>query len=85
MQDQYANHGPLPRPPSCMLRSLLLMLAMNVVSITHWVETLHTFAGRYAIDAREMTDFVVIPASSFISLIAASKGVSLSSPPPATN
>lgn len=44
MQDQYANRGPEPRPPSCMLRSLLLMVMMNVVSITHWVETLHTSA-----------------------------------------
>ena len=42
MQDQYSNRGAEPRPPSCMLRSLLLMIAMNVVSITHWVETLHT-------------------------------------------
>ena len=42
MQDQYSNRGPEPRQPSCMLRSLLLMIVMNVVSITHWVETLHT-------------------------------------------
>ena len=42
MQDQYSNLGPEPRQPSCMLRSLLLMIVMNVVSITHWVETLHT-------------------------------------------
>ncbi len=42
MQDQYSNRGPEPRPPSCMLRSLLLMIVMNVVSITHWVEYLHT-------------------------------------------
>ena len=42
MQNQYSNPGAEPRPPSCMLRSLLLMIAMNVVSVTHWVETLHT-------------------------------------------
>ena len=42
MQDQYSNRGAEPRPPSCMLRSLLLMIVMNVVSITHWVEYLHT-------------------------------------------
>ena len=42
MQAQYSNRGPEPRLPSCMLRSLLLMIVMNVVSITHWVETLHT-------------------------------------------
>ena len=42
MQNQYSNRGAEPRPPSCMLRSLLLMIAMNVVSVTHWVETLHT-------------------------------------------
>ena len=41
MQDQYSNHGAESRPPSCMLCSLLLMIMMNVVSITHWVETLH--------------------------------------------
>jgi len=42
MQDRYSNRGPEPRQPSCMLRSLLLMIEMKVVSITHWVETLHT-------------------------------------------
>ena len=42
MQDQYSSRGAEPRPPSCMLRSLLLMIVMNVVSVTHWVETLHT-------------------------------------------
>jgi hypothetical protein len=42
MQDQYSNRGPESRQPSCMLRSLLLMIVMNVVSITHRVETLHT-------------------------------------------
>ena len=42
MQDQYSNRGPESRQPSCMLRSLLLMIVMNVVSITRWVETLHT-------------------------------------------
>ena len=42
MQDQYSNRVPEPRQPSCMLRSLLLMIVMNVVFITHWVEYLHT-------------------------------------------
>ena len=42
MQDQYSSRGAEPRPPSCMLRSLLLMIVMNVVSVTHWFETLHT-------------------------------------------
>lgn len=40
MQDQYSSRGAEPRPPSCMLRSLLLMIVMNVVSVTHWFETL---------------------------------------------
>ena len=42
MPDRYSNRGPEPRQPSCILRSLLLMIVMNVVSITRWVETLHT-------------------------------------------
>ena len=42
MQDLYSRQGAQPRQPSSMLRSLLLMIMMNVVSITHWVETLHT-------------------------------------------
>ena len=42
MQDQYSNLGPESRQPSCMLRSLLLMIVMNVASISRWVETLHT-------------------------------------------
>ena len=42
MQDQYSNRGPESRQPSCMLRSLLLMIVMNVASISRWVETLHT-------------------------------------------
>ena len=42
MQDQYSKRGPESRQPSCMLRSLLLMIVAKAVSITKWVETLHT-------------------------------------------
>jgi len=33
MQDQYPSRGAEPRPPSCMLRSLLLMIVMNSLLI----------------------------------------------------
>ena len=42
MMDCYSNLGPMPRQPSCMLRSLLLMIITKCVSIPSWVATLHT-------------------------------------------
>ena len=42
LQDKYSLLGPKPRQPSCMLRSLLLMLATKSTSIPLWVQTLHT-------------------------------------------
>ena len=38
----YSSFGPKPRQPSCMLRSLLLMIITKCVSIPCWVTTLHT-------------------------------------------
>lgn len=40
MRDKYHDHGPKPRPPSCMLRSLLLAVMVHVCSITAWVREL---------------------------------------------
>ena len=37
----YSICGPMPRQPSCMLRSLLLMIITKCVSIPCWVTTLH--------------------------------------------
>ena len=42
MQEKYSPFGAPPRQPSCMLRSLLLMLATKSPSIPLWVQTLHT-------------------------------------------
>lgn len=42
MADRYSNKGPKPRQPSCMLRSLLLMIVTKSPSIVEWVSTLHT-------------------------------------------
>lgn len=40
MQDKYSVFGPAPRPPSCMLRSMLLALKFRITSITAWVKSL---------------------------------------------
>lgn len=40
MADQYSIFGPRPRLPSCMLRSMLLMLEFSVTSFTKWAEQL---------------------------------------------
>ena len=48
MWDYYSFFGPLPRSPSAMLRSLLLMIITKTPSIPCWVDTLHT-APFYAI------------------------------------
>ena len=40
MQDKYSIFAPAPRPPSCMLRSLLLALKFKITSITAWVKSL---------------------------------------------
>lgn len=37
MQECYSRFGPKPRPPSCMLRSVLLSIALGVPSYTKWV------------------------------------------------
>lgn len=42
MQDKYSDLGAPPRKPSCMLRSLLLMLVTKTTSIPLWVQLLHT-------------------------------------------
>ena len=42
MQNFYSARGPKPRQPSCMLRSLLLMVATKCPTIPQWVATLHT-------------------------------------------
>ena len=42
IQDKYSNMGAPPRQPSCMLRSLLLLLLTKTASIPLWVQTLHT-------------------------------------------
>ncbi len=41
MQDNYSARGPCPRQPSCMFRSLLLMVETKCPSIPLWVSTLH--------------------------------------------
>jgi len=41
LQNSYAARGPAPRQPSCMFRSLLLMVETNCPSIPQWVSTLH--------------------------------------------
>ena len=40
MQDKYSVFGPIPRPPSCMLRSMLLALKFKITSVTTWVKSL---------------------------------------------
>ncbi|MBQ9007836.1 MAG: hypothetical protein IJ088_00700 [Clostridia bacterium] len=42
MADCYSVLGPAPRQPSCMMRSLLLMMETKCPSIPLWVLTLHT-------------------------------------------
>ena len=42
MMDCYSSLGAAPRQPSCMLRSLLLMMITKCPSIPLWVMTLHT-------------------------------------------
>ncbi len=42
MKDRYSVFGPLPRLPSCMLRSYLLSLVFKVTSITDWAAQLKT-------------------------------------------
>ena len=42
LQDNYSLLGAPPRQPSCMFRSLLLMLVTKTPSIPLWVQTLHT-------------------------------------------
>lgn len=39
--EYYAKKGPLPRDPSALLRSYLLMIKTGETSITKWVNTLH--------------------------------------------
>ena len=48
MQECYSRFGPKPRPPSCMLRSVLLSIALGVPSYTKWVEQMKTVPA-YAI------------------------------------
>ena len=43
MAPMYSVLGPKPRQPSCMLRSLLLIISTKTVSIPLWVSSLHTF------------------------------------------
>ena len=38
--DSYSNFGPLPRQPSCMLRSYLLSIKLRITSITQWCSKL---------------------------------------------
>ena len=40
MKDKYSVFGPIPRLPSCLLRSLLIALAFKSTSITNWVAAL---------------------------------------------
>lgn len=40
LADRYSNFGPIPRLPSCMLRSYLLSLKFKITSITRWVALL---------------------------------------------
>ena len=46
MMDCYSALGPAPRQPSCMLRSLLLMIMTKCPSIPLWVMTLHMHIPR---------------------------------------
>ena len=48
MQKCYSRFGPEPRPPSCMLRSVLLSITLGFPSYTKWVEQLKTVPA-YAI------------------------------------
>lgn len=48
MQGCYSRFGPNPRPPSCMLRSVLLSIALGFPSYTKWVEQMKTVPA-YAI------------------------------------
>ena len=41
LRDKYSVFGPPPRQPSCMFRSLLLMVKCKITSITVWVQTMH--------------------------------------------
>jgi hypothetical protein len=42
MKNSYSSFGPKPRTPSCMLRSYLLSLALNIPSYTKWVNMMRT-------------------------------------------
>lgn len=41
LRDKYSIFGPPPRQPSCMFRSLLLMVKCKITYITVWVQTMH--------------------------------------------
>ena len=57
MLDCYSARGPKPRQPSCMLRSLLIMVATKCPTIPQWVETLHV-SPFYALLSGFVTDDV---------------------------
>ena len=40
MQDRYSVFGPAPRPPSAMLRSVLLSVEFRIPAVTQWVSAL---------------------------------------------
>jgi hypothetical protein len=42
MRDRYSVFGPMPRLPSCMLRSYLLSLEFGIASVTNWAASLKT-------------------------------------------
>ena len=45
MQECYSRFGPAPRPPSCVLRSVLLSIASGVLSYTKWaMKTMPAYA-----------------------------------------
>jgi hypothetical protein len=48
MRECYSLFGPEPRPPSCMLRSMMLSIALGYPSYTKWVEQMKTVPA-YAI------------------------------------
>ena len=48
MRECYSRFGPEPRPPSCMLRSMMLSIALGYPSYTKWVEQMKTVPA-YAI------------------------------------
>jgi hypothetical protein len=42
LKNRYSVFGPMPRLPSCMLRSYLLSFEFNITSVTDWVAALKT-------------------------------------------